>query len=249
MSDPSSPAPQRAAPHAAPRPACRARRPHGRLRRLGAAGALPGRHHGRAPPLPRRRRAVRRLPHGPGARSTGRTPPRRSSGWCRATSSGLAEGRLRYTLFTNEQGGVLDDLIVGRVADGLYVVVNAGCRDADLAHLRAALEPAHRVEELSRARAAGAAGAGGRPRAWRASPRRPPGSPSCRAPRWRSPGCPAGSRARATPARTASRSRSRRTTPRPWRAACSTRARSRPPASARAIPCGSRPGSASTVTS
>ncbi|HEX5079407.1 MAG TPA: glycine cleavage system aminomethyltransferase GcvT [Geminicoccaceae bacterium] len=61
----------------------------------------------------------------------------------------LREGRLRYTLLTNRQGGVLDDLIVGRAADGLHVVVNAACREADLAHLRAALEPALRVEELS----------------------------------------------------------------------------------------------------
>jgi aminomethyltransferase len=44
---------------------------------------------------------------------------------------------------------MLDDLIVGRIAGGLAVVVNAACREADLAHLRAALEPAHRVEELS----------------------------------------------------------------------------------------------------
>ena len=62
---------------------------------------------------------------------------------------GLAEGRLRYTVFTNEKGGVLDDLIVGRVPDGLFVVVNAGCRDADLAHMRAALQPGHPVEELA----------------------------------------------------------------------------------------------------
>ncbi|HSA82808.1 MAG TPA: glycine cleavage system aminomethyltransferase GcvT [Geminicoccaceae bacterium] len=66
-----------------------------------------------------------------------------------ADVQGLAEGRLRYTLFTDEQGGVLDDLIVGQVDDGLYVVVNAGCRDADLAHMRAALEPACAVEELT----------------------------------------------------------------------------------------------------
>jgi aminomethyltransferase len=61
----------------------------------------------------------------------------------------LGEDRLRYTVLTNEEGGVLDDLIVGRTAHGLYVVVNAACREADLAHLRAALEPAHRVEELA----------------------------------------------------------------------------------------------------
>ncbi len=66
-----------------------------------------------------------------------------------ADLAGLDEGQLRYTVFTNEAGGVLDDLIVGRVADGLFVVVNAGCRDADLAHMRATLEPAVSVEELA----------------------------------------------------------------------------------------------------
>jgi aminomethyltransferase len=66
-----------------------------------------------------------------------------------ADVTGVGEGRLRYTVFTNEAGGVLDDLIVGRVEDGLFVVVNAGCRDADLAHMRAALEPACAVEELA----------------------------------------------------------------------------------------------------
>jgi aminomethyltransferase len=63
--------------------------------------------------------------------------------------TGLAPGRLRYTVLTNARGGVLDDLIVGRVEGGLSVVVNAACRDADLAHMRASLEPRHRVEELA----------------------------------------------------------------------------------------------------
>jgi aminomethyltransferase len=62
---------------------------------------------------------------------------------------GLDQGRLRYTTFTNDRGGVLDDLITGRVPEGLFVVVNAACREADLAHMRAALEPEHRVEELA----------------------------------------------------------------------------------------------------
>jgi aminomethyltransferase len=64
-----------------------------------------------------------------------------------ADVAGLGEGRLRYTVFTNDAGGVLDDLIVGRVEAGLFVVVNAGCREADLAHMRAGLEPACTVEE------------------------------------------------------------------------------------------------------
>lgn len=62
---------------------------------------------------------------------------------------GLKPGHARYTFFTNDQGGVLDDLIVSRIDNGLFVVVNAGCRDADIAHMRAKLEPRHQVEELT----------------------------------------------------------------------------------------------------
>lgn len=52
---------------------------------------------------------------------------------------GLAEGRQRYALFTNESGGIIDDLMVANRGDHLFVVVNAACKDADLAHLRAHL--------------------------------------------------------------------------------------------------------------
>lgn len=52
---------------------------------------------------------------------------------------GLAEGRQRYAVFTNESGGILDDLMVANRGDHLFVVVNAACKDADLAHLRAHL--------------------------------------------------------------------------------------------------------------
>jgi aminomethyltransferase len=61
----------------------------------------------------------------------------------------LASGRARYTQLTDDAGGILDDLIVSNAGDHLFVVVNAGNRDADLAHLRAALEPAIRVTELA----------------------------------------------------------------------------------------------------
>ncbi len=66
-----------------------------------------------------------------------------------ADIAGLAPGRGRYTQFTNADGGILDDLIVSNAGDHLFLVVNAGCRDADLAHLRAKLEPALRVTELA----------------------------------------------------------------------------------------------------
>jgi aminomethyltransferase len=49
---------------------------------------------------------------------------------------GLAPLRMRYTLLLNEKGGILDDLIATRLADGLFLVVNAARREADLAHLR-----------------------------------------------------------------------------------------------------------------
>jgi aminomethyltransferase len=51
----------------------------------------------------------------------------------------LKEGRQRYALFTNEKGGILDDLMVANRGDHLFVVVNAARKEADLAHLRAHL--------------------------------------------------------------------------------------------------------------
>ncbi|MBX3446324.1 MAG: glycine cleavage system aminomethyltransferase GcvT [Parvibaculaceae bacterium] len=49
----------------------------------------------------------------------------------------LTLGAIRYTLLLNEQGGILDDLMVTRTAkDGvLFLVVNAACKDADFAHI------------------------------------------------------------------------------------------------------------------
>lgn len=52
---------------------------------------------------------------------------------------GLAVGQMRYSMFTNDKGGILDDLMVCRIEDGLMVVVNAACKDADIAHMRAQL--------------------------------------------------------------------------------------------------------------
>ncbi|MDB5659349.1 MAG: gcvT [Cypionkella sp.] len=49
---------------------------------------------------------------------------------------GLAEGRQRYGLFTNESGGILDDLMFANRGDHIFVVVNAACKTADIAHMR-----------------------------------------------------------------------------------------------------------------
>ncbi|KIZ42875.1 MULTISPECIES: glycine cleavage system aminomethyltransferase GcvT [Rhodopseudomonas] len=51
----------------------------------------------------------------------------------------LAPGRQRYAQFTNEAGGILDDLMVTNLGDRLLLVVNAACKDADETHLRAHL--------------------------------------------------------------------------------------------------------------
>jgi aminomethyltransferase len=50
--------------------------------------------------------------------------------------AGLVEGQIRYTQFTNEAGGILDDLMVSHRGDHLFLVVNAGCKDADYAHIQ-----------------------------------------------------------------------------------------------------------------
>jgi aminomethyltransferase len=59
---------------------------------------------------------------------------------------GLAPRRMRYTLFLDEAGGILDDLIVTQTDDGLMLVVNAARKDDDLAHISAHLDRALAVE-------------------------------------------------------------------------------------------------------
>ncbi len=61
---------------------------------------------------------------------------------------GLGEGRQRYGFFTNDAGGIEDDLMFANRGDHLFVVVNAACKDADVARLRAALEPEVTVKLL-----------------------------------------------------------------------------------------------------
>ncbi len=58
-----------------------------------------------------------------------------------ASIQDLEPGQQRYSQFLNEDGGTLDDLMISRLGfEGhthkLYLVVNAGCKDADYAHMR-----------------------------------------------------------------------------------------------------------------
>lgn len=62
---------------------------------------------------------------------------------------GLGEGMQRYGLFTSEEGGILDDLMIVNAGDHLYLVVNAACKEQDIAHLRRGL-PDQEVEVLDR---------------------------------------------------------------------------------------------------
>jgi aminomethyltransferase len=57
--------------------------------------------------------------------------------------------RQRYTLFTNERGGILDDLMATNAGDHLFVVVNAGRKVEDIAHLRNHLPPGVELEVLT----------------------------------------------------------------------------------------------------
>ncbi len=61
---------------------------------------------------------------------------------------GLAEGRQRYALFTNDRGGILDDLMVTNAGDHLFLVVNGACKAQDLAHLRQHLSADCTIEPL-----------------------------------------------------------------------------------------------------
>jgi aminomethyltransferase len=61
----------------------------------------------------------------------------------------LAPMRMRYTLLLNEAGGILDDLMATRLADGLFLIVNAARKEADFAHLRDRLGARAAVEPLA----------------------------------------------------------------------------------------------------
>ena len=62
--------------------------------------------------------------------------------------AGLALGRMRYAQFTNDVGSMLDDLIVTNVGEYLFLVVNAACKYADIAHLKNGLSPMIEVDVL-----------------------------------------------------------------------------------------------------
>jgi aminomethyltransferase len=62
--------------------------------------------------------------------------------------AGLQPGQQRYTQFTNESGGILDDLMVTSTGDHLLLVVNAACKDDDLAHIQKHLSATCEIEPM-----------------------------------------------------------------------------------------------------
>lgn len=63
---------------------------------------------------------------------------------------GLEEGQQRYGLLTSTDGGIIDDLMVVNAGSHFYLVVNAACKDQDIAHLRANLATSHEIEVVDR---------------------------------------------------------------------------------------------------
>lgn len=53
-----------------------------------------------------------------------------------ADITGLGIGRMRYSLLLAEDGGILDDLMLSRWGQGIYIVVNGAVKWEDIGHLR-----------------------------------------------------------------------------------------------------------------
>lgn len=61
----------------------------------------------------------------------------------------LAENRQRYGFFTNDAGGITDDLMLANRGDHVFVVVNAACKGADIAHMKAHMPTGVTVTEIT----------------------------------------------------------------------------------------------------
>lgn len=64
---------------------------------------------------------------------------------------GLRQDRQRYGLLTNDAGGIMDDLMLANRGDHIFVVVNAGCKAADIAHMQMNLKGVTVTEITDRA--------------------------------------------------------------------------------------------------
>jgi aminomethyltransferase len=62
--------------------------------------------------------------------------------------AGLAEGRMRYTLLLNDEGGIIDDLMAIRSGGAFQIVVNAATKYGDITHLQDRLGASVGIELL-----------------------------------------------------------------------------------------------------
>ena len=62
---------------------------------------------------------------------------------------GLKEGRQRYGFFTNQGGGIDDDIMFANRGDHIFLVVNAACKIKDLTHLRNHLNNNIQVKQIT----------------------------------------------------------------------------------------------------
>ena len=70
---------------------------------------------------------------------------------CPQAYATLKEGKARYGFFTNEDGGIMDDLIVANAGDHYFVVVNAALCHQDIPHMKANLKGVEVTEIFDRA--------------------------------------------------------------------------------------------------
>lgn len=70
---------------------------------------------------------------------------------CPQAFATLKEGKARYGFFTNDDGGIMDDLIVSNAGDHYFVVVNAALRHQDIPHMQANLDGVEVTEIFDRA--------------------------------------------------------------------------------------------------
>jgi aminomethyltransferase len=61
---------------------------------------------------------------------------------------GLKTGTQKYTVLTNDNGGIIDDIIITRIDSGLMIIVNAACKEKDFAYLKSRLSGQCVFEEL-----------------------------------------------------------------------------------------------------
>jgi len=62
--------------------------------------------------------------------------------------TGLKSGAQKYTVLTNSDGGIIDDIIITRTDSGLMIIVNAACKDKDFTYLKSQLSERCDFKEL-----------------------------------------------------------------------------------------------------